>query len=133
VVAGEGRSPARESKSPEKRGAKEQRKIVASGSGAGWRPFLKHHMGAPDSLQCLSGAHRTAHRKGSSCACATGAPDSAQCSVRCTPDCPMTTDRGKFEIFEFFLSSFQPNQIPTYNHTNKHLLGHVLAPSYIFS
>jgi hypothetical protein len=106
VVAGEGRSPARESKSPEKRGAKEQRKIVASGSGAGWRPFLKHHMGAPDSLQCLSGAHRTAHRKGSSCACATGAPDSAQCSVRCTPDCPMTTDRGKFEIFEFFYLVF---------------------------
>jgi hypothetical protein len=23
--------------------------------------FLKHDMGAPDSLQCLSGAHRTAH------------------------------------------------------------------------
>ena len=25
--------------------------------------FLKRDMGAPDSLQCLSGAHRTAHRK----------------------------------------------------------------------
>jgi hypothetical protein len=24
-------------------------------------PFLKRDMGAPDSLQCLSGAHRTAH------------------------------------------------------------------------
>jgi hypothetical protein len=25
--------------------------------------FLKREMGTPDSLQCLSGAHRTAHRK----------------------------------------------------------------------
>jgi hypothetical protein len=58
----------------------------------------------PDS--CLSGAHRTAH---SSCPvshrtaqgkkdlkrAAAGAPDIAQCSVRCTPDCPMSPDRGK--------------------------------------
>jgi hypothetical protein len=70
-------------------------------------PFLKRDMGAPDSLQCLSGAHRTAHsscpvnhrtthRRKRSCARAAGAPDSAQCSVRCTPDCPVTPDRGKF-------------------------------------
>jgi hypothetical protein len=68
--------------------------------------FLKHDMGAPDSLPCLSGAHRTAH---SSCPvnhrtthrrmefkrAAAGAPDIAQCSVRCTPDCPVSPDRGK--------------------------------------
>jgi hypothetical protein len=69
--------------------------------------FLKRVMGAPDSLQCLSGAHRTAHsscsvnhrtahRKRNSCARAAGAPDSARCSVRCTPDCPASPDRGKF-------------------------------------
>jgi hypothetical protein len=28
---------------------------------SGWRPFLKREMGTPDSLQWLSGAHRTAH------------------------------------------------------------------------
>jgi hypothetical protein len=68
--------------------------------------FLKCDMGAPDSLQCLSGAHRTAH---SSCLvnhrtahrkmdferAAVGAPDIAQCSVRCTSDCPVSPDRGK--------------------------------------
>jgi hypothetical protein len=69
--------------------------------------FLKHDMGAPDSLQCLSGAHRTAHsscpvnhrtahRKKDLKRAAAGAPDSAQCSVRCTPDCPVSPDRGKF-------------------------------------
>jgi hypothetical protein len=26
---------------------------------------------------------------------AAGAPDIAQCSVRCTPDCPVSPDRGK--------------------------------------
>jgi hypothetical protein len=86
--------------------------------------FLKRDMGAPDSLQCLSGAHRstqsscpvnhrTAHRKGSSCARAV----SAQCSVRCTPDCPVSPDRRKIWNFLISLSSFQPNQIPIYNHT----------------
>jgi hypothetical protein len=72
--------------------------------------FLKRDMGAPDSLQCLSGAHRTAH---SSCPvnhrtthrrkdfqrAAAGAPDIAQCSVRCTPDCPVSPDRGKIGKF----------------------------------
>lgn len=38
VVASEGRLPARESKSPER--AESQRKRLASGSGAGWRPFF---------------------------------------------------------------------------------------------
>jgi hypothetical protein len=72
--------------------------------------FLKREMGAPDNLQCLSGAHRTAH---SSCPvnhrtahreigflrAAAGAPDIAQCSVRCTPDCPVSPDRGEFGKF----------------------------------
>jgi hypothetical protein len=68
--------------------------------------FLKHDMGAPDSLQCLSCAHRTAHsncpvnhrtahRKKDLKRAAAGAPDIAQCSVRCTPDCPVSPDRGK--------------------------------------
>jgi hypothetical protein len=28
-----------------------------------------------------------------------GAPDIAHCSVWCTPDCPVSPDRGNFEIF----------------------------------
>jgi hypothetical protein len=74
-------------------------------------------MDAPDSLQCLSGAHRTAHsrcpmnhqtehnRKGI-CAGAVVAPDSAQCRVRCTPDSPVSLDRGDFEIFQIFYLTF---------------------------
>jgi hypothetical protein len=61
--------------------------------------FLKHDMGAPDSLQCLSGAHRTAHREKGFLRAAAGAPDIAQCSVRCTPDCPVSPDRGEFGKF----------------------------------
>jgi hypothetical protein len=61
--------------------------------------FLKRDMGASDSLQCLSGAHRTAHRKMEFEHAAAGAPDIAQCSVRCTPDCPVTPNRGKIWIF----------------------------------
>jgi hypothetical protein len=72
--------------------------------------FLKRDMGAPDSLQCLSGAHRTAHsscpvnhrtahRKTDLLRAAAGAPDIAQCSVRCTPDCPVSPDRGEFGQF----------------------------------
>jgi hypothetical protein len=62
VVAGEGRSPAGERESPERQrdGAGE----MSLWLGLGLEPFfLKRDMGAPDSLQCLSGAHRTAHRK----------------------------------------------------------------------
>jgi hypothetical protein len=77
---------------------------------SGWGDFLKRDMGTPDSLQCLSGAHRTAHsscpvnhrtahRKRGILRAAAGAPDSAQCSVRCTPDCPVIPDRGEFEKF----------------------------------
>jgi hypothetical protein len=90
--------------------------------------FLKRNMGALDSLQCLSGAHRTmhiscpvnhrtSHRKMGSARAVAGAPDIAQCSVRCTPNCPVSPDRGKIWNFWIFLSNFQPNQIPTYNHT----------------
>jgi hypothetical protein len=72
--------------------------------------FLKREMGTPDSLQCLSGAHRTAHsscpvnhrtahRKRGILRAAAGAPDIAQCSVRCTPDCPVSPDRGEFGKF----------------------------------
>jgi hypothetical protein len=47
---------ARESESREHRGRREP--LARSRAGG---VFLKRDMGAPDSLQCLSGAHRTAH------------------------------------------------------------------------
>jgi hypothetical protein len=43
--------------------------------------------------------HRTAHRKRGILRAAAGAPDIAQCSVRCTPDCPVSPDRGEFGKF----------------------------------
>jgi hypothetical protein len=62
VAAGGGRSPAGERELPEK-----QRGRLAAGEDeplarlrAGGL-FLKRDMGAPDSLQCLSSAHQTAH------------------------------------------------------------------------
>jgi hypothetical protein len=85
-------------------------KKKASGLARAGGDFLKREMGTPDSLQWLSGAHRTAHsrcpvnhrtahrEKGTSRA-AAGAPDIAQCSVRCTPDCPVSPDRGDIGIF----------------------------------
>jgi hypothetical protein len=104
-VIREERVVARESESREHRGRR--RPLARSRAGG---DFLKRDMGAPNSLQCLSGAHRTAH---SSCPvnhrtahrekdlkrAAAGAPDSAQCSVRCTPDCPVSPDRRKIGKF----------------------------------
>jgi hypothetical protein len=64
VVAGEGRSPAGKRESPERRIARE---TESAGGRSLWLGlgleafFFKRDMGAPDSLQCLSGAHRTAH------------------------------------------------------------------------
>jgi hypothetical protein len=100
-IAGEGRDRRRAERDREQRGTEKPLARLRAGG-----DFLKRDMGAPDSLQCLSGAHRTAH---SSCPvnhrtthrkmdferAAAGAPDSAQCSVRCTPDCPVSPDRGK--------------------------------------
>jgi hypothetical protein len=79
---------------------------LASGSGRE-NFFLKTDYGCTGSLQWLSGAHRIAygscpvnhriaHRKEESCArdrCI------GQCSVRCTPNCPVSPDRGNFEFF----------------------------------
>jgi hypothetical protein len=94
--------------------------------------FLKRNMGAPDSLQCLSGAHwtthssclvnhRTAHRRRRSCSRAAGAPDS------CTVQCPVHTglsgeprQRENFEIFKFFYLVFNQTKsqlIITQNNT----------------
>jgi hypothetical protein len=95
-----GKSPER-AESREHRGKREP--LARSRAGG---LFLKCDMGAPDNLQCMSGAHRTAHssclvnhrtahRRRRSCARAAGASDSAQCSVRCTPDCPVSPERGK--------------------------------------
>jgi hypothetical protein len=77
------------------RGREKLRKSALPRARAG-KGFQKPDMGAPNSLQCLSGAHRTAH---SSCPvnhrtahrrmeferAAAGAPDIAQCS------CPVHT------------------------------------------
>jgi hypothetical protein len=94
-------------KSPETERGSGQRGEKEPGLGLGrGKVFLKPNMGAPDSLQCLSGAHRTAHsscpvnhrtahRKRDLKRAVVGAPDIAQCSVRCTPDCPVSPDRGK--------------------------------------
>ena len=61
VTAGGRRSPAeKEIARTESWAAGRQR---ASGSARAGGCFLKREMGTPDSLQCLSGAHRTAHRK----------------------------------------------------------------------
>jgi hypothetical protein len=64
VAAGGRRSPAGEWESPagqRERLAGERMEPLARSRAGGL--FLKRDMGAPDSLQCLSGAHRTAHRK----------------------------------------------------------------------
>jgi hypothetical protein len=89
---------------------KTEKQWLASGASRGKVFFKKPNMGAPDSLQCLFGAHRTthnscpvnhrtAHRKMDFERAAAGAPDIAQCSVRCTPDCPVCPDRGKIWNF----------------------------------
>jgi hypothetical protein len=108
VVAGEVESLERDKSQRAKR-----RSGPLARSRAGGR-FLKRVMGAPDSLQCLSGAHWTSH---SSCPvnhraahsrkriCARGWC-TGQCSVRCTPDCPVSPDRGNFENFQNFYLVF---------------------------
>jgi hypothetical protein len=57
------RSPEKRFGSPERwraAGNREEWRLLARAR-AGGPFFLKRVMGAPDSLQCLSGAHRTAH------------------------------------------------------------------------
>jgi hypothetical protein len=96
VTTGEGRSPARESNRRETRA----QRVMSLWLGLGLEAFfLKRDMGAPDSLQCLSGAHQTAHRRKDFQRAAAGALDIAQCSVWCTPDCPVSPDRGKIGKF----------------------------------
>jgi hypothetical protein len=55
-----GGSPGESAQSQRTESAEEKRPLAQSRAGG---CFLKHDMGAPDSLQCLSGAYRTAHRK----------------------------------------------------------------------
>jgi hypothetical protein len=110
-AAGEKRSTAGAGKSPETEETERgQGKNEASGLARAGGRFLKREMGTPDSLQWLSDAHRTAHsscpvnhrtahRKRGFLRAAAGAPDIAQCSVRCTPDCPVSPDRGEFGKF----------------------------------
>jgi hypothetical protein len=90
--------------------------------------FLKRVMGTPDSAQSQSGAHQTRPHNGRSPRGPAGAPNIVECSVWCTPDCPMNPDWGQLDIF---VGIFEPNQIPTYKNTKEHILGQVLAPSHI--
>jgi hypothetical protein len=108
--------------------AREKRSLAP---GSGWRLFLKHIMGAPDSLQCLSGAHRTAHsscpvnhltthrRKGS-------ARGGDWCIGQCTVQCPVHTGlsgeprQREFEISQIFYLIFNQTKsqlIITQNNT----------------
>jgi hypothetical protein len=118
IAAEEGRSPAREETAKDRERQWPERGNRAWSRARAGKDFLKTEYGrtgqstvpvrcTPDSLQCLSGAHwtahsscpvnhRTAHRKKNFERAAAGAPDIAQCSVRCTPDCPVSPDRGKF-------------------------------------
>jgi hypothetical protein len=104
AVDGEGTARAQRQK------LRTEQKLPGLGREQGKGFFKKPNMGAPDSVQCLSGAHRTAHsscpvnhrtahRKMEFQRAAAGAPDIAQCSVRCTPDCPVSPDRGKIGKF----------------------------------
>jgi hypothetical protein len=68
--------------------------------------FLKCVMGAPDSQQCLSDAHRTAH---SSCPVNhRTAPSRKGICLRAAgaPDYPVSPDRENFEIFQTFYLVF---------------------------
>jgi hypothetical protein len=60
--------------------------------------FKKCFMGTPDSLQCTSGAHQTVH---SSCPVnhRTGQHKRGSARPAGAPDCPVSSDRGNFEIF----------------------------------
>jgi hypothetical protein len=99
---------ARESRSPEEQRSQSREEKTVPGLGLGrGKSFLKTSYGRTGQSTVPVGAHRTAHsscpvnhrtahRRRGSARAAAGAPDSAQCSVRCTPDCPVSPDRGKF-------------------------------------
>jgi hypothetical protein len=61
VAAGGGRSPVRGGIARDRERALAWRRDEPLARSRAGGLFLKRDMGAPDSLQCLSGAHRTAH------------------------------------------------------------------------
>jgi hypothetical protein len=92
--------------SPERRGCRQRpREAVAReetepslGLGQG-KDFKKPIMGAPDSLQCLSGAHRTAHRRNRN----RRARDrcTGQCTVQCLVHTGLSGEPRQREVLKF--------------------------------
>jgi hypothetical protein len=120
MAAGGWRSPAGGRGNRQDREQRELAKeMSASGSVGLGAVFLKREMGTPDSLQCLSGAHRTAH---SSCPVnhrtahrRIGLARGCRCTGHCTVQCPVHTglsgeprQRGVWKILNFFYLT--PNQ-----------------------
>jgi hypothetical protein len=114
-VAGEGRSPpAREiteegAKPPGSREEPEREAVWPLARARARGLFLKRDMGAPDSLQCLSGAHRTAHssclvkhrtahRRRSSCA---RGRCTGQCTVQCLVHTGLSGEPRQREVLKF--------------------------------
>jgi hypothetical protein len=93
---------------PESREREPDRKEeVVSGSVLGLEAFFKNALWAHRTVYNVSPVnHLTAHRGKWICSLAAGAPDSPQCSVRCTRDCPVSPDRGNFENFQIFYLVF---------------------------
>ena len=94
--------------------------------------FKKPVMGTLDTLQCIFGAHRTTHNRKGICARTAGAPDSAQCSVRCAPDCPVSPDRENFEYFYLILNQTKSQLISTQKNTCWHMYWYPHIFSHIF-
>jgi hypothetical protein len=79
-------------------GSREEKWSLASGSGR--ERFFKNRVWAHRTVYSACPVH-TGQRTGKKDfeRAAAGAPDIAQCSVRCTPDCPVSPDRGKIWNF----------------------------------
>jgi hypothetical protein len=100
-------------RSPERRGGRreeeiardrergaENREVKCQASGARGKRFFKNRIWAHRTVYSSCPVnHRTTHRKMDFERAAAGAPDIAQCSVRCTPDCLVSPDRGKIWNF----------------------------------
>jgi hypothetical protein len=83
------------------------------GSGSGGEGFLKTGYGhtGQSTVPVRCTPHSAAQEQ--ICARPVGAPDIAQCSVRCTPNCSMSPDRGNFEIFLEILNQTKSQLIST--------------------
>jgi hypothetical protein len=95
-IAGEGWSPAREETARDRERQWPERGNRAWPRARAGERFFKNRIWAHRTVYSACPVH-TGQRTGErgSGALAAGAPDSAQCSVRCTPDCPVSPDRGK--------------------------------------